>query len=496
MKARSLLLLLMLPAFAEAHIGSPNVFFDGRAGPYPVRVCIRPAVAVPGAAQVDVRCAKAASVTVRAVFWQAGKEHAPEAVAAEAAGSPGLYHATFWLLRSGPHQVEVTVNGPAGRGTASVPLNAAATARPRMPPALGAGLALAVLALAAGAVGIIRAAAREGGLAPGERPSAAEIRRGGLSTAGAGLLALSVGAAGAARWRAMDASFRESALEKPQPVEAVIHEGPLRRLEITEPAMLPDWDSLLPDHGKLVHLFLVQEPAGGVFAHLHPVRRGSRRFENVLPPLPAGTYQLYAEVTRATGLSETWIARLALPPPAGPPLPPQADARTVNELWCRPAAAPSGNSAQPVELDADDSWLEQENAATPAQGAALQSGDRLLWLTPGPLITNRETTLRFSVTDAAGRALPLQHYIGMAGHAVLRRADGAVFTHLHPAGTISMAAQELYSAPVEPAALPEPPREVSFPYAFPQPGEYRLWVQVRVKGKVLTGAFIVAVAPP
>jgi hypothetical protein len=81
----------------------------------------------------------------------------------------------------------------------------------------------------------------------------------------------------------------------------------------------------------------------------------------------------------------------------------------------------------------------------------------------------------------------------------VRRKDGTVFTHLHPAGTISMAMEEKLTAQEATSSVisPTPPptgREVIFPYAFPRPGEYRIWAQVCTGGRVFTGVFDVSVA--
>ena len=93
--------------------------------------------------------------------------------------------------------------------------------------------------------------------------------------------------------------------------------------------------------------------------------------------------------------------------------------------------------------------------------------------------------------------------MGMAGHAVFLSNDGKVFAHVHPAGSVSMAAAELaQNGSSEPAASmaamhhQDAPlsAEVSFPYGFPQLGDYHIFVQVKRSGRVETGVFVAHVS--
>src|SRR4029453_8272776 len=138
------------------------------------------------------------------------------------------------------------------------------------------------------------------------------------------------------RWQKMDREFRNNALYQPVTVDASVRtSGNTHLLRVALPEMnnANDWSGLVADHGKLAHLFLLRTPTLDAFAHLHPVRRDARTFEGVLPPLPAGDYRLYAEITHENGLSETLVATLALPAPLGAAR--QAALSMTDEVWCQ-----------------------------------------------------------------------------------------------------------------------------------------------------------------
>ena len=52
---RFLSVLLLAAASAFAHVGSPDVFYEGQAGPYHLLVTIRTPTVIPGVAEIEVR---------------------------------------------------------------------------------------------------------------------------------------------------------------------------------------------------------------------------------------------------------------------------------------------------------------------------------------------------------------------------------------------------------------------------------------------------------
>ena len=166
------------------------------------------------------------------------------------------------------------------------------------------------------------------------------------------------------------------------------------------------------------------------------------------------------------------------------------------------------NSVESSELsDPDDAWT----LATPSLSQAdrttfaLPDGLTLKWDSAGSLIAGNETSLRFRLLETNGAPAVLEPYLGMQGHAVIEEKEGRVFTHIHPFGNISMASQQRFvererTRGAKPnlevvCGLPNKGDAIVFPYEFPRAGQYRIWVQVKTHGRIMTAFFDARVVP-
>jgi hypothetical protein len=237
-------------------------------------------------------------------------------------------------------------------------------------------------------------------------------------------------------------------------------------LTLTNPS--ESFREIVPDHGKLLHLFLVREPNKDVILHLHPVQLSPGHFDAALPAMPSGTYALFADfyLQNAAGVhGETPTLRLALP----------QQSRSVN-------------------TDPDDSTavLPPENprvTSTDATGETfhLRDGYSLQLAVPAHLVPLRANLLRVTLLDPTGVPPPdMARYLGMNAHAVVLRSDDRVFAHIHPGGTLPML---MPVAAMPGMNMPPPSNTATIPYGFPAPGRYRLFVQMRHGRIIETAAF-------
>lgn len=484
------LLLLFLPLAVRAHVGSLNVVYETQVPPVPMRVIIRPPGVVPGLADIDVRVFTngVKRVTVLPVHWRAGVVGSPPPdVAMPVEGEPNLYHAELWLMARGAYSVHVEVETTNGAAKVIVPVNSLATTRLPMTSGLGGILVALGGLLFVLAVSIVGAAVRESVLTPGLEPSSKRLWAGRAAIATAAVMLVLALVGGRVWWNSKDSDYRNNRMHRPVACAATVRveDGQrIAQLTILTNDARAAWPPLVPDHGKLMHVFLVREPGLDVLAHVHPVRRSHWKFEVTLPSLPAGDYRLYADVTHETGFSQTLTALAQIP------------------------EVPVGitNRGAGLLADSDDSWYAGGPAAADKQECDLGDGRVMKWERPESIIAGRAAALRFVVREKDGNLARLEPYMSMLGHAAIRRDDGTVFTHLHPAGSVSVAAQQVFQIRAgdkppkritpemmeqlcQPPSADLPQQPLSFPYEFPKAGWYRIWVQVKIDGKVHTGVF-------
>lgn len=482
-----------MPLALTAHVNSPDVYFDGYAGPYHLLVTVIPPQVVPGIAQIQIRSADPGVDEIKILPLRmvgVASKLAPTADPAQrSATDPQLYTGQLWIMARGSWKVQIDVLGRQGAGRLEVPLPAVSTGSANMQLALGILLAFLGLLLSAGIVGIIGAANREADLQPGEQPAPAKKRRSLVIMAIAAVLVAFILVRANVWWNSEAQVNARLNYQVPQ-MQVSLLPGNRLHLQLDNPnqtelgrfgTVPPDrivLGDLIPDHGHLMHLFLVSTPDMKSFWHLHPSQMGEGQFEATLPAIPAGRYQLFADIVHSTGFPETQVATLDIAP-------------LVLSDKTRPTSQPTPWSS------GDDSGI--TNAEASDESASLSGGAHMDW--PDyfkPLHAKEATWFRFRVEDKDGKpATDLEPFMGMAGHAVFMSNDGKVFAHVHPAGSVSMAAVSLTGdspAQSRSDAMPgmrheAPSAEVSFPYGFPQRGDYHVFVQVKRSGRVETAAF-------
>jgi hypothetical protein len=215
-----------------------------------------------------------------------------------------------------------------------------------------------------------------------------------------------------------------------------------------------------------------------------------------------GSYRLYADIVHANGFPETPVGRVMIP---------------------------EGMKGRLLEGDdANGSAAPWQTASVSNTSFRLPDGYTMEWIRPATPVRVREGNMfRFRLLDPAGKpAANMRYYMCMLGHAAFVKTDGTRFAHIHPTGSVSMASLMLAENQLPKGRKSEGamtmdrmdmsgmdmpgmdmsgmhehgemnssrlPSEVTFPYGFPAPGRYRVFVQMKHDDTVETGVFDVDV---
>ena len=517
-------LFLVLPL--HAHVGSPDVYEEGNAGPYKLFVVIRPPQVIPGVAEIEVRSETPGSdsidITPIPLTGEASKRPPVPDGMKRPSTDAQFFTGHLWIMATGSWQVRFNVSGSKGTGVLSIPLPATAQTTRKMEPGMGIMLAALGLLLLIGMVGIVGAAAREAQLAPGDETPPLRVKRSYVAMA-VTLVLLVVGVYFGNKWWGVEAADYSDYIYKPLQMNASLESGNILDLKLTDPGWLRQrkLNDFVPDHSHLMHLYMIRWPDMGVVFHLHPEAEGgamrssvpdqmgnrlrpasdsdspkSVDFRLVLPTVPAGEYHLYADVVHATGFPETLVSSIKLPYGEGRPL--QGDDAEGTEV--------------PLKWNGDGAQLNNSYK--------FPDGYTMIWKKPSRLTAKTPEDFTFTLLDLNGQPpKDMALYMGMTGHAAFVDTDGSVFAHVHPDGSASMAAMMMAQAQNQGAGAAQAngaptgsassnmadmpgmdmstssaSNVVSFPYGFPKEGTYRIFVQMKHGNTVETGTFDAEVA--
>lgn len=531
------ILFLGLP-ISQSHVGSPGVVFEGTAGPYSILVSVEPPDVIPGIAEISIYASDPdiSNIQVKPIYWGVGDEGSPKSDPMNPVpGVPGQFEGIVWFMNSGTASISVYVEGEKGSGQAVVPIMASATAQKEMDASLGwtlAGLGLFLVILM---ITIISSAVGQGIVEPGEEGVNLKRKKliGGI-VAAAFLTLILYG--GKNWWDSESASYKRWMYRPPQANSWIEQENGTRimtfqvdSLSIKNRNRLP-MKYMVPDHGKLMHMFIIKEGSLDVFAHLHPKRVDPLTFKVEVPEVPEGRYYVFGDIVRRNGYTETISDTLDIPALIA------NETIETDSTWYDPddtyIVSTAVDQVADNNLPSDILICGKPGVETPL----LDGSTAVFEYQPNQsFIAGKVYPLTFAINDPEGNPADLEPYMGMMGHAVVFRKEGGVYVHLHPVGNYSMASQQIIEDRIaedtpqaridqeadvfydsvnqvvtQLAMLNEEERTnilmqgmehtglgeheehgatVTFPYAFPQEGDYRIWIQMKRNGKVLNSSF-------
>ena len=540
---KSFLLLLSLLFWGlqvtQSHVGSPGVVFEGTAGPYSLLVSVDPPDVIPGIAEISIYASdpRISNIQVKPIYWGVGDEGSPKSDPMDPVpGVPGQFEGIVWFMSTGTASIAVYVDGEKGSGEAIIPIMASATAQKDMDASLGWTLAGLGLFLAILMVTIISASVGLGIVAPGEEAKNLKPKKQSGGMVATALLILLIWG-GKIWWDNESAAYKSFMYKPPQAHSWVEQENGNRimtfqidSISIKNSNRLP-MKYMVADHGKLMHMFIIKEGSLDVFAHLHPKRVDPLTFKVQLPEIPEGRYYVFGDIVRRNGYTETISDTLDIPAHKA------ADTTTNDRrAWFDPDDTYIVSTAVDQKVD-DNLPSDILICGKPGIETPLLDGSTAVFeYQPNQsFIAGKVYPLTFAINDPEGNPAVLEPYMGMMGHAVVFRKEGGVYVHLHPVGNYSMASQQILEDRIaenspsariaqeadvfydsvnqvvaELAMLTEEERTeilmqgmehtglgeheehgstVTFPYAFPQEGNYRIWIQMKRNGKVLNSSF-------
>ena len=519
--------LIFISFFTYAHVGSPGVVFEGQAGKYNLQVYVQPPDVIPGTAQVTVFTDgnDIERIRIKPIYFWFGDEGSPVSDEIFAvAGQTGKFDGMVWFMSPLAGSVEVEVIGKRGTAKMIVPVAAVSTAKRSMPSGLGWILAALGIFLVGVLTTIFGASVSDSLQPSGEKATSKTIRKrvtGSLVGASFCGLLLFIGH----NWWGGLAKEHLKEMYKPYRASTkIVHENGQDLLKLTidsNSVYNRKLSYVIPDHGKLMHLFLVKQGTMDAFAHLHPVRKDTLNFEALLPNLPAGKYLVYADIMRYVGgfqytLTDTIDIKNAVK---------NTKIQDPDDTY---AITNALNEKSSNSLDETITVC-----GTPGVKTKLQDGSSIVWEADSKksLMAGQIYDLKFSVVASDGKEAVLQPYLGMMGHIAVVKTDGSVYIHLHPTGTVSSTSVDVMQKRIEETSvepfiatpmvfkdsidkvlakihtMPEAQRDqflmpnmnhdakehhggsVKFPYVFPTVGNYRIWLQIKRNGKILTGVF-------